>query len=80
MEVILERVVGNLGSGLRSALRAWLSGATRREAEARAKRRAERDLARFAREMAGMSEHMRRDIGLEPYLVHAHFGLFNRLD
>jgi hypothetical protein len=80
MEVIFERVAGDFGSGLGSGLRAWFSGAMRRAAEARAKRRAERDLARFAREMAGMSEHMRRDVGLEQHLVHAHFALFNRLD
>jgi uncharacterized protein YjiS (DUF1127 family) len=80
MEVIFERVAGNAGIGWMPELCAWWSEASRRIAEVRAKRRAEREMARFAREMAGMPEHMLRDVGLEPYLLHAHFALFQRYD
>jgi uncharacterized protein YjiS (DUF1127 family) len=77
MEVILERVAGRAGM---PELRAWLSEASRLFAEARAKRRAEREMARFARDLAGMSEHLRRDVGLEPHLFHQHFALLDRFD
>jgi uncharacterized protein YjiS (DUF1127 family) len=73
MELIGERMTGGFGRGWMSELRARMAKASRRHADARAKRRAERNMARFVREVEGMSEHMRRDIGLEPRLFHAHF-------
>lgn len=76
MEMIIERVAPGQGIGLR--LRARVAAVWRRMSEVRAAWRMARDQARFARAMAEMPEHIRRDVGLPPRLFHAHFAMFQR--
>jgi hypothetical protein len=81
MESIFKEASGHVGfGGLVQRLRVWFSDMRLRARRAREERRAERDLIRYYRAMAGMSDHMRRDVGLPPSHLLAHYLRFVRRD